>query len=52
MSGEVATRGLSDWETNHLLRGHHDRLDGELPATEVEQILETWAQQVDDENVV
>lgn len=52
MSGKSAARGLSDLETDHLLRSHHDRLDGELPAAEVEQILETRSQQVDDEDVV
>lgn len=39
-------------ETDHLLGSHHDRLDGELPAAEVKQVLETRAQQVDDEDVV
>lgn len=36
----------------HLPGGHADGLDGEFPAAHVEEIFETGAQKVDDEDVV
>ena len=30
--------------TDHLLRNHDTRLDGELPATHLEQILQAWSE--------
>ena len=42
----------SDGCTNHLLGDHDYSLDGELPVAVVEQILQTGAQQVDDQDVV
>lgn len=36
----------------HLLRDHHNGLDGESSAAVVEQVFERWAEKVDDQNVV
>lgn len=38
--------------TYHLLGYHDDRLDGELSVAVVEQVLQTGAEQVDDQDVV
>ena len=38
--------------TNHLLRYHDDRLDGELPITVIEQVLQAGSEQVNDQDVV
>jgi ABC-type transporter Mla MlaB component len=38
--------------TNHLLRDHDDRLDGELAVAVVKEVLQARAQQVNDEDVV
>lgn len=52
---EPPDRGLTSthWGgTHHLLSSHAHRLDGELATAHVEQILQVWSQEVDDENVV
>jgi hypothetical protein len=38
--------------TDHLLRCHDHRLDAKLAPAHVEQIFETWPEQVNDEDVV
>jgi hypothetical protein len=38
--------------TNHLLRNHHHGLYGESPVAVVEEILERWSEEVDDQDVV
>lgn len=38
--------------TYHLLRYHHDGLDGELPVAVVEQVLQAGSQQIYDQYVV
>lgn len=48
----VMHRYLTPADTNHLLRNHDDRLDREFPVAVVEEIFQTWAQQIDDKNVV
>lgn len=43
---------VSARSTYHLLGGHHDCLDAEAASTQVEQVLERGAQQVNDQDVV
>jgi hypothetical protein len=38
--------------THHLLRRHATRLDAELSLAHVEEVLEGWSEQVNDEDVV
>lgn len=38
--------------THHLLRNHDDRFHTEAPTTYVKQILERWAEEVDDKHIV
>ena len=45
-------RSNSDGCPNHLLGDHDYSLDRELPVAVVEQVLQTGAQQVDDQDVV
>lgn len=42
----------SSRETDHLLGDHDYSLDGELPVAVVEQVLQTGAEEVDDQDVV
>ena len=42
----------SDGRTNHLLGDHDYSLDRELPVAVVEQVLQTGAEQIDDQDVV
>lgn len=37
---------------HHLLCGHHDGLDGEFAPAHVKEVLERWAKEVDDKDVV
>lgn len=38
--------------THHLLRNHDTRLDGELSATHLKQILQAWSEEIDNQDVV
>ena len=38
--------------THHLPRRHTHSLDRELPPAHVEQVLQAWAQEIDDEDIV
>jgi len=48
----AADQETMDTTTHHLLCNHHCGLDGESPVAVVKEILETGAEQVDDEDVV
>lgn len=48
---EIANHDSTGY-TDHLLGNHNYSLDRELPVTVVEQVLQTGAQQVNDQDVV
>ena len=47
-----AARGGREGGTHHLPRGHAHRLDRELAAAHVEEVLEAGSEEIDDEDVV
>lgn len=52
MSRAETTLRVTCRPTDHLLRGHARGLDAELATAHVKQVLQTGAEQVDNENVV
>ena len=39
-------------QSHHLLRNHDNCLDRESPVAEVKEILQTWSEEVNDQDVV